>query len=107
MAAHPARKHRHGAVARHDVPSGERFPLGQQSAVSWTGEDNRLGGLNAEDGRKINFYSVIPAYKEEIEYKLKYGMEGLDKVFCEKQLPMILDIHRPNLCPDFKEVLDQ
>ena len=31
-AAHPARKHRHGAVARHDVPSGERFPLGQQSA---------------------------------------------------------------------------
>ncbi|MFR4236879.1 MAG: conjugative transposon protein TraK [Alistipes onderdonkii] len=32
VAAHPARKHRHGAVARHDMPSGERLPLGQQSA---------------------------------------------------------------------------
>lgn len=97
----------------HTVPNGPEYtPLcdgvGFGGVVlSWTGEDNRLGGLNAEDGRKINFYSVIPAYKEEIEYKLKYGMEGLDKVFCEKQLPMILDIHRPNLCPDFKEVLDQ
>ena len=27
-----ARKHRHGAVARHDMPSGERLPLGQQPA---------------------------------------------------------------------------
>ena len=31
-AAYPAREHRHGAVARHDVPSGERLPLGQQPA---------------------------------------------------------------------------
>lgn len=74
--------------------------------LSWCGDDGRLGSLEAKDGRKINFYGVIPAYKEEIEYKLKYGMEALDKVFRGKELPMILDIRRPNLCPDFKEVLD-
>ena len=32
MAAYSAREHRHGAVARHDMPSGERLPLGQQPA---------------------------------------------------------------------------
>ena len=31
-AAYSAREHRHGAVARHDMPSGERLPLGQQPA---------------------------------------------------------------------------
>lgn len=74
--------------------------------LSWCGSDGRLGGLEARDGRTLRFYGVVPAYKEEIEYKLKYGMEGLDKLFREKKLPMILDIRRPNLCPDFKEVLD-
>ena len=60
----------------------------------------------SEEGKKISFYMVIPAYKEEIEYKLKYGMEGLDQRFAEGKLPMMLDVHRPNLCADFKEILD-
>ena len=55
---------------------------------------------------KINFYGMVPAYKEEIEYKLKYGMEGLDKVFREKGMSMIIDPERPNFCADFTEVLD-
>lgn len=59
-----------------------------------------------EDGKKISFYMLIPACKEEIEYKLKYGMEGLGQRFAENRLPVILDIHRPNFCADFTEVLD-
>lgn len=43
---------------------------------------------------------------EEIEYKLQYGMEGLSQRFAEGKLPLVLDIHRPNLCTDFREVLD-
>ncbi len=62
-----------------------------------------MGSMEAKDGRKVNFYMVIPAYREEIEYKLEYGMEALDKRFSEGNLPMVLDIHRPNLCADFKE----
>ncbi|MDY5475466.1 MAG: hypothetical protein SPG10_00505 [Enterocloster clostridioformis] len=30
-----------------------------------------------------------------------YG-EALDKRFSDGDLPMVLDIHRPNLCEDFK-----
>ena len=40
--------------------------------------------MEAKDGRKVNFYMVIPAYREEIEYKLEYGMEALDKRFSEE-----------------------
>lgn len=62
--------------------------------------------LKTEDGKEINFYLVIPAYREEIEYKLKFGMEGLDQRYSEKELPVVLDVHRPNFCADFQERLD-
>lgn len=62
--------------------------------------------INTNDGKRINLLMVIPAYQEEIEYKLKYGMSSLDKIYRENNLPMILDIHRPNYCADFKERLD-
>lgn len=65
-----------------------------------------LSALDTKDGTHISFLFAIPAYQEEIEYKLKYGMEALSKRFAEGGLPMVLDIHRPNLCADFKEVLD-
>ena len=62
--------------------------------------------LTTEDGKTICFYMLIPSYKEEIEYKLKYGMEGLSQRFAEGKLPVVLDVHRPNFCEDFKEILD-
>ena len=67
--------------------------------------DGPLGSIETKDGHRLNLYNLIPAYKEEIEYKLKYGMEALEEIFKEK-LPMILDPKRPNLCEDFKEVFD-
>ena len=62
--------------------------------------------LETEDGKKITFFMLIPAYKEEIEYKLKYGMEGLSQRFVESKMPLILDVRRPNFCEDFQEILD-
>ena len=59
-------------------------------------------------------HMVVSAYREEIEYKLEYGMEALDKHkleygmetldkrFCDSGLPMILDIQRPNYRKDFR-----
>lgn len=72
--------------------------------LDWMGQD--LGRLETPDGHDVMLYYVIPAYKQEIEYKLKYGMEGLQKRFSEGELPLVLDIHRPNLCADFTEILD-
>lgn len=54
--------------------------------------------VETKDGKRIKLLMVIPAYKEEIEYKLKYGMEQLDNIFAEKNLPLVIDIHRANYC---------
>lgn len=95
----------------HTMPNGPEYtPLddsvGFGGVVLIGGGDGPLGSIAAGDGRRINLYNVIPAYKEEIEYKLKYGMEALDKVFEEKAMNPVIDPHRPNFCADFKEVLD-
>ena len=92
----------------HTIPNGPDYTpicdgLGFGGAV--------LDGLSlvpplTTEGREISFYLLIPAYKEEIEYKLKYGMEELSRRFAEGKLPVVLDVHRPNFCGDFKEILD-
>lgn len=65
-----------------------------------------MGQMIAGDGAQINLLFAIPAYKEEIEYKLKYGMNALNERFSENKMPMVLDPNRPNYCADFHEVLD-
>lgn len=95
----------------HTIPNGPKYaPLddsvGFGAVVLVGGGDGPLGHIDLDDGKHLNLYSPIPAYQEEVEYKLKYGMEALDAVFQEKKLEMILNPQRPNLCADFKEVLD-
>ncbi len=95
----------------HTLPNGPDYaPLddsvGFGAITLMGGGDSPLGRLETRDGRRLSLLHLVPAYKEEIEYKLKYGMEALMKLFEEKNVPVILDPKRPNLCPDFKEVLD-
>ena len=94
----------------HSVPNVEDYaPL--DSSVGFGGVvlgwgDGPLGGLTAEDGQRVMLYEVIPCYKEEIEYKLKYGMDELHRLLREHGALGMLDPKRPNLCPGFQEVLD-
>ncbi len=94
----------------HTIPNGREYaPLDDSvgfGGVVLSGGTGPLCTMTAGDGRLVNFYHMIPAYKEEIEYKLKYGMDALEAVFREKDLGQVLEPRRPNLCPDFKEVLD-
>ena len=62
--------------------------------------------LRTEDGATVNFYMVLPAYREEIEYKLRYGMEKLEERFTQGRVSLVWDMQRPNLCADFTESLD-
>ena len=93
----------------HTIPNGADYTpicdgVGFGGAVlTWS---ERLGRVETENGHGVMLFGLVPAYKEEIEYKLKYGMEGLSQRFAEGKLPVVLDVHRPNLCADFKEILD-
>jgi len=94
----------------HTIPNGAGYEPFDESvgfggvALSWG--DGPLSTLKTKDGKEIHFYQVIPAYKEEIEYKLKYGMSAFLDKFNAAEVGPILDPNRPNLCADFKEILD-
>ncbi len=60
--------------------------------------DENFSPAKAADGTPIHLYMVMPAYKEEIEYKLKHGMGALDDLYTENDLPLVMDMHRKNVC---------
>ncbi|PXY02230.1 hypothetical protein DF185_06175 [Marinifilum breve] len=46
--------------------------------------------------KSINFYTLIPLYNEEVELKMRKGVEALFDGFDKYGVTDILDIHRPN-----------
>ena len=50
------------------------------------------------NNKTINIYSMIPLYQEEMDYKLKYGLEGLLNKFDTYGIKEIIDINRTNTC---------
>jgi len=47
---------------------------------------------------KINFYQIFPLYKEEMEFKQKYGTQELMKRFSPTDWVPIVNINRKNYC---------
>jgi len=82
----------------HTIPNGpdyDPFLAGSELCGSILLEPNgRFTPLAVHDDNLINFYLVLPATRAEIEYKLGYGMEALDKKFMEADLPVEADIYR-------------
>lgn len=48
------------------------------------------------NGSKVNFYQVLPLYIEEMQYKIKNGMQGLLKQISSQSY--VVDPHRDNVC---------
>ena len=94
----------------HTIPNGPDYapltPGTSMGGIVLSQFGGKLEGFTTKDGTRTNFLYVIPAYKEEIEYKLKYGMEELDKIYTENDITLTVDLHRPNYCKDFHEQLD-
>ena len=54
--------------------------------------------LKTKDGNSINFYAMIPVYKEEMDYKEEEGSDALLDLFDEYEISEMVDIDRPNVC---------
>jgi hypothetical protein len=54
--------------------------------------------LYINEQKTINFWSLIPLYAEEMNYKLDYGLERLVTRFDEQCISELLDPKRANLC---------
>jgi hypothetical protein len=50
------------------------------------------------DDKVVNFLSLVPIHKEEMELKLKEGVEALLPRFDENNVTELLDLKRKNVC---------
>lgn len=86
----------HTFVSEECTPYAENTELcGLSLLYGMNNQDEPLDLYLGEKG-KINFYQVMPLYKEELEYKLAYGMDALVRVFAENHVEPVLDLNRQN-----------
>ncbi len=54
------------------------------------------------NGEEVNFYQVIPLYKEEMDYKLSEGADALIKKIRECEISFVVDPKRENVLKDVR-----
>lgn len=54
--------------------------------------------IELEDEQVVTIYSLIPLYKEELEFKMKNGANALLGIFDQYNIGEIVKIGRPNVC---------
>jgi suppressor of fused protein SUFU len=59
-------------------------------------EEFRL--LTIDDEKTIEFFSIVPLYSEEVNFKLKHGADPLANRLREFEVTELLDIRRANVC---------
>jgi hypothetical protein len=88
----------------HTIPNGDPpEPLASNTKLSGMlllppirfGED--FAQVTLEDGTTVHLWAVIPLYPEEMELKLKEGVEALFPGFDKHGVTELLDIHRENV----------
>ena len=55
------------------------------------------------DGDEVNFYQVIPLYREELQYKLEHGSDALLDL-CPDESLEVIDPHRLNVVTDREQL---
>lgn len=90
---------------RHTVPNGDqpepyamntKFVCALIAPAPFTGAD--LGGLRAADGTPVDFVSVIPIYRDEMELKLQRGAVALFERLRKAGVTEFVDVRRPSVC---------
>lgn len=61
--------------------------------------DDDFSSLVINETKTINFYSIIPLYREEMDFKLTHGAEALFDRLDAAGVTELLDINRLNTCP--------
>lgn len=85
----------------HTIPLNSSYPANHQFDSLLLLESIHLSEsfTYTEKGEKeIHFYSVFPIYKEEREFKLKYGTDKLLDLFERYDIDEIVDVNRRRAC---------
>ncbi len=62
--------------------------------------DDGAESCTLPNGDTVNFFEVIPIYREEMEFKIQNGTKPLLEKM--QNVSHVLDIHRPNCCEGFE-----
>ena len=88
----------------HTVPNGDPAePYAPDTKLSCAmigppmNVDDEFFKLQLED-RAIYFFGVHFLYREEMDYKLRHGVDRLLELFAKKKVPTVLVPHRANAC---------
>ena len=54
--------------------------------------------LKIDDERTVNFFTLVPIYREEMDFKLKKGTEALVERLINNRVSELLDLNRVNVC---------
>lgn len=91
--------------ADHTIPSGDPaqpFAADTQLCCILLDHPRLLGAdfntLAIRPGKTVNFYSLIPLYREEMDLKLNQGAEALHPLLDKAGVTELLDARRPNVC---------
>lgn len=57
--------------------------------------------VTTADGETITFYNIVPLHQEEMDLKLRNGLEELEERFSQRDIDFIIDVCRPNVAFDF------
>lgn len=60
--------------------------------------DEEFETLDLEDGSTIHFYSIMPLYEEEMNFKLSKGLEELIDRFEKYDIGDVVEMNRKNTC---------
>jgi hypothetical protein len=99
--------HQHGAWlgSGHTVPNGDPAkPMGPNTqycgmlVAPCIGFGDLFPVLESDSSPAILFYNLLPLYREEIDYKLRHGFEGLLKKWDGFEVTEVLNLNRPNTC---------
>ena len=89
----------------HTIPNGDpAMPFTEGTKLSSmlllppVGVDNEFWNLEISDSKNVKFYNLVPLYQEELNYKLKNGVDSLFDKFEEINLGLVLDVNRKNSC---------
>ncbi|WP_058301103.1 suppressor of fused domain protein [Gorillibacterium timonense] len=87
----------------HTVPNGDPAdPFASQTKLSGvmlmppTIADPEFSTLKMDSGETVRFYSVLPLYTEEMNYKLRHGAEALIDKLEKTAFTEVVDIDRKN-----------
>ncbi|AWB43067.1 hypothetical protein DCC85_01690 [Paenibacillus sp. CAA11] len=89
----------------HTMPNGDPAePLSSQTKQSGIvllppiQVPESFGELQMDEERSVNFYSIVPLYPEEMDFKLKHGINALLERFDEHGITELVDLKRKNVC---------